>query len=899
MPALVQIETARGLFLPVPGIWLDPHRARGHAFVSHAHADHFARHERILCSEATGIILRARFGVAASRLVPVPFDEPLEIGGHQLRLLPAGHIRGSAMLHVTDPSGATLLYTGDFKVRPGLTAEAPVFREAGTLVMETTYGKPEYVFPSTAELTGAILNFVQGTLEDGEVPILVGYSLGKAQEAVALLAAAGMPAVLHRTVAEMTTACREAGADLPEPVIFDGEAPEGHVLVVPPNAVRSRAVRALKKRRLAMLSGWALTPGARYRYRTDEAFALSDHADYPGLLECVRKVQPRRILTIHGFTREFARDLREQGFDAWSVHGDDQIEMNLGTRNRPAPRIGKTRPACEMQVFSDLREEVARCAGRLGKIERIARFLRSNSGATLPLTVAWLSGRALPDGRQRTLSTGPAVIRQALLQATGRPKADYRAVSATQNDSARTARILLEEADVEPLPLSCAQMHDFFIRLSEARGSLEKTALLATLLRDLHPKEGETVISILTGDLRIGLKEGLLEDAVAAAFHRPPAAVRDAHMLLANIGTTAELARDDRLGEARLVPFAPLKCMLASPEATAESIVERRGGDEGPALLWVEEKYDGVRAQLHKRGEEGTLFSRDLRPLDAEFPELLAAAVEWPFDAIVDGEIIAHAEGRRLSFVDLQKRLGRTKGQGDLFLGEAVPVRFLLFDLLWHDGEDLLRQPLEERRRRLDSLRFPSPFEAVTVSRAGDAGALNRLFKEALARDNEGLIVKDPAAPYRPGRRGKSWLKLKGVMPTLDCVVVAAQQGHGKRAEWLSDYTFAVRDPEDGQLRTIGKAYSGLSDDEIEELTETFKKLTVSKSRRTHRVDPQVVLEIAFDSIRPSKRHDSGLALRFPRIKTIRRDKTPEEIDTLSYAWSLVKRPDPPILTPQ
>ncbi|NNM31039.1 MAG: ATP-dependent DNA ligase [Akkermansiaceae bacterium] len=886
----MRLDTSRGLRLPALDLWLDPHRPRESAFVSHAHADHFARHERILCSEGTATILRARFNVAAARLDPVRFDEPREIGGFEVRLLPAGHIRGAAMLHVTAPGGASLLYTGDFKVRSGLTAEPVEFRPADTLIMETTFGKPEFVFPPLEEISGAILQFVHGTLEDGDVPVLLGYSLGKAQEAVALLHEGGVPVVQHKTVAAMTEASNLAGLDLPPPVVFDGEVPAGHALVIPPNAVRARNVRTISNRRLAMLTGWALTPGARFRYRTEEVFPLSDHADYPGLLECVEKVNPRQVVTVHGFTREFAADLRDRGHDAWSVYGDDQIELSLGTRREAPAPDPPPRPACELREFTDLCDRVGASMSKLRKIEHLAAYLADAPADRLPLVTAWLSGRALPGAAHRNLNVGSALMRRAVIQATGHPEARYKKVSATQNDAARTARLLLEDAATDPSPLNCAEAAEFFRELAAARGALDKGARLAALFRNLHPRESETIVRILTGDLRIGLKEGLLEDSLAAAFQQDAREIRTAHMLLGDIGRTAEFAREGRLGEARLTPFAPLKCMLASPEPTAEAIAARIQGDPGgdPAPLWAEEKYDGIRAQLHKHGDTVTLFSRDLRPLDAEFPELVDAAALLPFDAVLDGEIIASAEGRRLTFFDLQKRLGRSKGQGDLFLGEAVPVRFLAFDILWKNGDDLLDLPLRERRGHLEDLPLAAPFEAVPVHKAGGTGDLHQLFKTSLAHGNEGLIVKDPASPYRPGRRGKAWLKLKGVMPTLDCVVTAAQQGHGKRAEVLSDYTFAVRDADSGELRTIGKAYSGLTDDEIEELTETFKALTISKSRRVHQVEPRVVLEIAFDSIQPSKRHDSGLALRFPRIKAIRRDKSPDEIDTLQYARSLV-----------
>ena len=326
----IPLETENGLYLTDLELFLDSRRSRENGFVSHAHADHFGRHENILCSEPTAHLLKARYNVADERLNPHPFHEPLEVGPFRLQLLPAGHIYGSAMLHVTRKSdGESLLYTGDFKVHRSLTAEEPVFRRADTLVMETTFGAPKWIFPGENEITGMILNFVNQSLEEGVVPALLAYSLGKAQEVQAILTRSGIPAVSHPAVAKMTTACREAGCRLPEPLTFEGPVPVGHALICPPNVMRSEEYQSIPNLRTAILSGWALDTNATYRFGVDAAFPLSDHADFPGLLDAVRRVSPKRIVTIHGYTREFASELRRQNYEAWSVDGGDQMELDL------------------------------------------------------------------------------------------------------------------------------------------------------------------------------------------------------------------------------------------------------------------------------------------------------------------------------------------------------------------------------------------------------------------------------------------------------------------------------------------------------------------------------------------------------------------------------------------
>ncbi len=896
---MIEVRFQRGLHLPELDLWLDPWDAKPRAFVSHAHADHFARHESALCSNVTAALIHERFHLAENRIEAVSFHVPVVRDGFRLRSLPAGHISGSAMLHVTRiKDNASLLYTGDFKTRRGRTAEAVNFLAADTLILETTFGLPGYEFPNQMEIEASILRFVNDAFADGETPVLFGYSLGKAQEALAFLTEHGIPALLHPAVAAMTAACRAAGVEtLPEPVIFEGHALPGHVVIAPPNTIRSKLLRGLKAKRTAMLTGWALQPGSKYRYRVDEVIPLSDHADHSGLMECIQRVRPKKILTVHGFAKEFAAELRAKRMDAWCAMGGDQLELSI---NQIAQRTGNgprhSRAICALADFGDLCRLVGETSSRVAKTGFLASYLRGlPHERDLRLAAVWLTGEALPrKAGRRALHVGSATIRRALVSIPNAREERYREISISQNDSARTARLLLQEIPLKPEPLDLPGLEAFFLNLLTATGSLDRIAQLAARLATLHPVEGETIVRLLTGDLRIGLKEGLLEDAIAEAFQVDAADVRHAHMLTGDIGETALLAKTRTLGEASLRPLVPVKCMLAAP-------LERDAEDDRPLFeklpfappFWLEPKYDGIRAQLHKSGGSVSLFSRDLRPLDDEFPELVRSASKLHGDFILDGELIAFAEGRKLGFADLQKRLGRKMADGDLFLTDegqdsSVPLRFVAFDLLWHDGVDLLGHSLLDRRVKLEALALAPPFETIAIHAAGNPAEIEALFKQALQENHEGLIAKDPTSFYSPGRRGKSWIKLKGVMPTLDCVVVIAEQGHGKRSDVLSDYTFAVRDEASGQLRVLGKAYSGLTDDEIEDLTEHFKKHTLRKDRRKHHVEPDVVLEIAFDAINPSPRHDSGLALRFPRIKAIRHDKTIADIDTLQSARALL-----------
>src|SRR5437868_1327184 len=328
-----------------------------------------------------------------------------------------------------------------------------------------------------------------------------------------------------------------------------------------------------------------------------------------------------------------------------------------------------------------------------------------------------------------------------------------------------------------------------------------------------------------------------------------------------------------RIDQLRLMH--PLQFMLASPEEDAAAIMRRVGGE-----AWVEDKYDGIRGQLHKEGDRIVLYSRDLNEVTAAFPEVVAAAGAVPHDVLLDGELLAYKDGVVLPFFELQHRLGRKVVSAPLLA--EVPVIFVAFDVLYLDGRNLLTEPLRERRRLLEELDLPSPFMLAYLIRALDAAELDRIFDGARQRNNEGLMVKDPESRYTPGRRGLGWLKLKKALATLDVVVTGVEVGHGKRKNVLSDYTFAVYDEAGDRLVNIGKAYSGLTDAEISKMTDYFKSITLRDYGRFRSVQPEVVLEVAFDAITESGRHNSGYALRFPRIKQIRTDKTVRDIDTLA-----------------
>ena len=891
---MIQVRYERGVYLPNEDLWLDPWDRKAFAFVSHAHSDHIAAHDEIIVSERTARLMHARLPGKRHEHV-VPFGERTAIRSLDLTLLPAGHIFGSAQFFL-ETAGGSLLYTGDFKLRPGRSAEPAEWRQAETLIMETTYGLPRYRLPPTDEVVGQILAFCQDALESGAVPVLLGYSLGKAQEILCSLAGAGLKPMLHGSVHQMTRIYEQFGQSFCEYERYKADAVEGKVLICPPSANRSQMLEKIRNKRVAMISGWAIEPNAVYRYQVDAAFPLSDHADYTDLLRYVELVQPQRVLTLHGFATEFACDLRDRGVEAWALTGHNQLELTLGTFRAsiiPVARESSTEIDSEFRTFAEVGEVIAAKPAKLEKVRLLAEYLRALDPAELSIAAIYFTGKPFPQNDLRTLQTGWAVIQRALLGAAKLSETEFRRIASSHGDAGKTTLETLEGRTV-PEPFALTASREFFESLHKARGPLAKTETLQGRLVKLSAREGHYVIKILTGDLRIGLRDGLVEEAIASAFAAPLDDVKEANMLLGDIGETAVLALKGELQRAELSLFRPIKCMLASPEPTAESIWARfaQESDGTAPTVYVEHKFDGIRAQLHRGATRVEIFSRDLRRMTDQFAELTEQARAFEDEIILDGEIMAFELGKKLTFFDLQKRLGRKNEGSDLFAVASadVPVVFVAFDLLWKNGQSFLRKPLQERRDHLREIKLPPQFQIAEVYPAHSAEEIEDAFQLARRRLNEGLMVKDPGSIYSPGRRGMFWFKLKKELATLDVVVVAAELGHGKRNHVLSDYTFAVRDEETGELSTIGKAYSGLTDVEIAELTEHFKKQTIKNRGRYREVKPDTVLEIAFDSIQPSTRHASGLALRFPRIKAIRRDKTLEAIDTLAYARSLANQ---------
>ncbi len=590
-----------------------------------------------------------------------------------------------------------------------------------------------------------------------------------------------------------------------------------------------------------------------------------------------------------------------------------------------------------MKRFAQTCEQIAATTKKLAKIAIIADYFAVSTPEEAAVATIFLSGRPFPAWDEARLQVGGALLWRLLRELSGKTDQELAAAYRRWGDLGAVAeQVLPAKEGTKPASasrqeqrgglvnalrepgsrgeLSAIEVQNRFRQIAEARGTAAKAALVRELLSQANPGEAKYIIKIITGDLRIGVKESLVEEAVAKASGSTLQEVERANMLLGDIGRTLQLAASGQLSQARMRLFHPLGFMLASP---VESPEEALGYFED---AWVEDKYDGIRAQAHCSISEVCIFSRTRDDITQSFPDLRDALAGFPQDAILDGEIVAWSSlaagpdelGRALPFSVLQQRLGRKAVSEPLL--RQVPVAYHVFDVLYANGELLIDRSLSERARILDGLlaapRVPARTQALPsqlvlaldaveprsvatvvrapVFRASSPEELERWFEAAQARGNEGLMIKNPQSQYTPGRRGKSWLKLKRELATLDVVVTAVEYGHGKRIGVLSDYTFAVW--KGAELVNVGKAYSGLSDAEIAAMTRWFLEHTLEEEGFRRVVEPKIVLEVAFNNVMRSDRHTSGYALRFPRIVRLRPDKPAEEADTIERVKEIYEK---------
>src|SRR5215211_4983921 len=558
------------------------------------------------------------------------------------------------------------------------------------------------------------------------------------------------------------------------------------------------------------------------------------------------------------------------------------------------------------------------------KIEIISAYIANLDDETsLFIAVLFLSGRVFPAGSNLTLNIGFTTIMQSLSEIALLDIKDIQNIHLKYGDIGAIAEYAVSKKYVISLfnqqdKLDLSYLYHQFKKIATITGSgsnRNKKNILKGLLIACSPLESKYLIKIITGEMRIGSVESLMEVAISRAFDKELKLIREAMLISGDISQVAVLAKKNLLHNAIMKPFVPVSFMLADVMFSAEEIINYYNKP-----LICEYKYDGIRLQMHKFDNKVRLFSRNLVDITYAFPELVKAATESTIgttdttihnqvvDFILDGELIAFKNDRPLHFQELQKRLRRKNVTDDITT--EIPIYYIVYDIMYFKDNQVLKKSLLDRKNILSTVSFKKPIINSSYKSSDSIEQVIELFNESKDIGHEGLVIKDPLSQYHPGKRGRYWMKLKKELDTIDAVIVIAEYGHGKRAGVLSDYTFAVIDEKDdddddnhylnlndndnnylenSRLKTIGKAYSGLTDKEIDEMTEILREIIVEDNGNRILVKPEIVLEVAFDTIQKSDRHNSGFALRFPRIKNIRTDKSLKDIDTLEKVKQIYK----------
>jgi DNA ligase-1 len=568
--------------------------------------------------------------------------------------------------------------------------------------------------------------------------------------------------------------------------------------------------------------------------------------------------------------------------------------------------------------FAQINDAAASTTKKLQKQTILADYFRTLDETDLRLAVRFAAGRHFAATDERVLNAGWSKVSDVVLSLLKLDPREFHSLIIRNGEIGEAlARAWPRSTGFQPVPkdsshtsddrppeniplhglearatstLSLQEIAAAFDQLASTGNANRKREILRELFaRCVQPREPVYLAKLLFREMRSGAGEGVLQGAIAKAFDKSLSQIQRCQLLVGDLDEVAVLARRNALDAAAFRLFHPIQFMLATPQETPEIAAETIGGRP----FFAEDKLDGIRAQVHKSPNRIAIFTRTMDRIDENFPDVVRTIEKLPGEFLLDGEIAPYSDGHVLPFAHIQRRLGR-KSLSQKMLRDN-PAAFIAFDILYLDGRLLMDEPLKTRREALRCL-VGCPGDSTsllttTVTTVSTASEISAAFEAARARRDEGIVLKDPDSTYSPGRRGQWWLKLKTHLPTFDCVITAAEYGHGKRRSVLSDYTFSVwdRDPalEDARLVNVGKAYSGLTDAEIKRLTELFLSLSIQQWGRIHAVKPQVVLEIACDQIQKSNRHDSGYALRFPRIKRIRWDKSAHDADRLARVIEL------------
>jgi DNA ligase-1 len=540
--------------------------------------------------------------------------------------------------------------------------------------------------------------------------------------------------------------------------------------------------------------------------------------------------------------------------------------------------------------FAEFCSVIEKISSTLELTARISAFIKKiEDDNDLYNVILFLMGRVYPTWDERELGVGVGLIYEALKVVSGVDKKKIEQLVREYGDLGLVAEKLVKGKSQMTLfaeELTIARVRDIFDKIAslEGEGSQKRKVMLLTdLYVSATPVEARYLTRLMLGEMRLGVGEGVIRDAIARAWIVDPELVERAYTITNDLGRVAVVAKNkgkEGLKELKIELHVPVRMMLAQ---VAESINEAIREMKRVAVEW---KFDGSRVQVHWGNGKVTIYSRRLENVTKALPEIAEEVKKCVKEGVIlDGEVIAVKDGRPMPFQQVLRRF-RRKHEVSKVMGE-IPLIVYFFDILYKDGE-VIDLPLEERRKLLESVINES--DKVKIAKqviTSSKEEIEAVYREALEAGHEGAMLKNPKSPYIPGKRGKHWLKLKEVMETLDLVVVGGEWGEGKRSNLISSFELACLDPTTGKLLTIGKVATGFTDEDLEEMTELFKPLIEFEEGKKIRFQPKIVFEVAYQEIQKSPKYKSGYALRFPRFVRLRDDKSVEEADTIERVAKL------------
>lgn len=542
--------------------------------------------------------------------------------------------------------------------------------------------------------------------------------------------------------------------------------------------------------------------------------------------------------------------------------------------------------------FAEFCEKLEKISSTLELTARIAAFIQKiEDERDLYDVVLFITGRVYPPWDERELGVGVGLLYEALENVSGVKRAEIEGMIRECGDLGLVAEQLIKRKKMTTLAfeeLTIRKVRETFDEISSltGEGSMKRKIMLLTGLYGLaSPLEARYLTRLILNEMRLGVGEGIMRDAIARAFKAEAETVERAYMITNDLGRVAVVAKkegEEGLKKLKIELHIPVRMMLAQVAESLESAIREM------RVAAVEWKYDGSRVQVHWDGKKVTIYSRRLENVTNALPDIVEEIKKNVKPGVIlDGEVIAVKDGKPMPFQHVLRRFRRKHDVAKMV--EKIPLEAHFFDILY-DGNECIDLPLKERRKMLESaIKESEKIRLATQIVTDKVDEVRKMYEEAINAGHEGVMVKLPSSPYIPGKRGKNWLKVKAIMETLDLVVVGGEWGEGKRSHWLSSFELACLDPVTGKLLKVGKVATGFTEEDLTELTEMFKPLITSQQGKKVEFIPKYVFEVAYQEIQKSPKYESGYALRFPRFVRLRDDKDVDEADTIERVERLYK----------